>query len=571
MLRRILLLLALATAAAAQPVVQLHVRVPMRDGVRLCANIFRPALKGRFPVVLHRTPYRKSSVITPSIRVFLERGYAVVTQDVRGRYDSEGEFRQFAQEERDGADTLAWIARQAWSDGKVAMFGGSYTGIVQWRAALSGHPALKAIAPAVSGGDEYFDRYYSRGGAFRLAHRLRWIAENFKPANRPVVDFQKMVTFLPLGKADRLATGRTLDFYQEAMAHPSYDGYWQSMSTLQRAGAVKAAALIEGGWFDPFVQSDIAMWQALRARGHPARLILGPWGHNLNPSMPGSDFGPGAELPLRRLEADWFDAWLRQTSPPASSGVLYFVMGANEWRESPVWPPEDFELLELFLDSGGLANSLGGDGRLMPEPPEDEAADRYEYNPRKAAPTVGGNTCCNLKVLPWGPLDQRKVEGRHDVLVYTSRPLRTDLEVAGGVRAVLYVSSSAPDTDFTAKLVDVAPDGTARIVSDGLTRLRYREGVERAVMYRPGTVVEVEIDAGVTAWVFEPGHAVRLEVSSSNFPKFDRNPNTGRLQASETQMRVARQAVFHGPERLSRLVLSARKRAGRALSGRLIP
>lgn len=560
MRRRILLLLTLAASAAAQPVVQLHVRVPMRDGARLCANIFRPALKGKFPVVLHRTPYRKSSVITPSIRVFLERGYAVVTQDVRGRYDSEGEFRQFVQEEQDGADTIEWITRQAWCDGKVAMFGGSYTGIVQWRAALSGHPALKAIAPAVSGGDEYFDRFYSPGGAFRLAQRLRWIAENFKPANRPVVDFQKLVTFLPLARADRFATGSTLPFYQEAMAHPGYDGYWQARSTLRRAAEVKAAALIEGGWYDPFVRSDIAMWQALRARGHPARLMIGPWGHNQNPAMPGADFGAAAAMPLRRLEADWFDAWIRYASPPASSTVLYFVMGANEWRESSVWPPEGFEPLEFFLNSAGQANSLAGGGQLTPDPPKEEAADRFEYNPRNAVPTIGGNTCCNAKLLPWGPLDQRPVEGRRDVLVYTSEPLREPLEVAGSVLAVVFVSSSAPDTDFTAKLVDVAPDGTARIVCDGLTRLRYREGVERAVMYRPGTVIQVEIDAGVTAWVFEPGHTLRLEVSSSNFPKYDRNLNTGRRQATETQMRVARQAVFHGPDRPSRLVLHARKR-----------
>lgn len=571
MLRRsVFLLLALAGAAAAQPVVQLHVRVPMRDGVRLCTNVFLPALQGRFPAVLHRTPYRKIGRVTPSVQTFLDRGYAVVSQDVRGRYDSEGEFQQFVQEERDGADTLSWIAKQSWSDGKVAMFGGSYVGITQWRAALSGHPALKAIAPAVSGGDEYFDRYYSRGGAFRLAHRLRWIAENFKPPDRPVVDFQKMVTFLPLRNADRFVAGRTLDFYQEAMAHPSYDGYWLGLSTLRRSGAVRAAALIEGGWYDPFLPSDIAMWQALRAQGRPARLIIGPWGHNQNPRMPEADFGPSAVLPFRRLEADWFDAWLRRLAPPAPSNVLYFVMGANEWRESGAWPPPGSEPLELYLASGGSANSLTGDGRLSEKQPAEEFADRYEYDPRKAVPTIGGATCCNFKVMSWGPLDQRPVEGRRDVLVYTTGPLREPLEVAGQIRAVLYVSSSAPDTDFTAKLAAVAPDGPARILTDGLTRLRYREGVERPVAYRPGTVAEVEIDLGPTAYRFAPGEAIRLEVSSSNFPKFERNLNTGRLQAPETQMRKARQAVYHGPERPSRLVLPALPRAGRPLWERLV-
>lgn len=571
MLRRaVILLLALGGAAPAQPVVQLHARIPMRDGVRLCTNVFRPALQGRFPAVLQRTPYRKSSQMTPSIRAFLDRGYAVVTQDVRGRYDSEGEFQQFVQEERDGADTIAWITRQAWSDGNVAMFGGSYVGIVQWRAALSGHPALKAIAPAVSGGDEYFDRYYSRGGAFRLAHRLRWIAENFKPPNRPVVDFQKMVTFLPLRNADRFVAGRTLGFYQQAMAHPSYDGYWQGLSTLRRAGSVRAAALIEGGWYDPFLPSDIAMWQALRSHGRPARLIIGPWGHNQNPRMPEADFGPSSALPLRRMEADWFDAWLRRSAPPAPSGVMYFLMGANEWRESGTWPPAESEPLELYLSSGGAANSLAGDGVLTARRPAEEFVDRYEYNPRKAVPTLGGATCCNFRLMPWGPLDQRPVEGRRDVLVYSTEPLRQPLEVVGDVRAVLYVSSSAADTDFTAKLAGVAPDGTARILADGLTRLRYREGVERPVAYRPGTVTEVEIGLGPTAYRFAPGESVRLEVSSSNFPKFERNLNTGRLQAPETQIRTARQAVFHGPVRPSRLVLPVMEHAGRPLSERLV-
>lgn len=571
MLRRLFLLLATAGLACAQPVVQLHVRVPMRDGVRLCTNIFRPALHGRFPTVLHRTPYRKASQITAAVKAFLDRGYAVVTQDVRGRYDSEGEFRQVMQEEQDGADTLSWIVRQSWSDGRVAMYGGSYTGIVQWRAALSGHPALKAIAPAVSGGDEYFDRYYSAGGAFRLAHRLRWIAENFKPPNRPVADFQKMITFLPLGRADRFVAGRTLDFYQEAMAHPAYDAYWRARSTRLRAERVRAAALIEAGWYDPFLPSDIAMWKELRARGRPARLIIGPWGHNLDPHMPGAEFGPGAALPLRQLEMDWFDAWLRHSVPPAPSAVLYYMMGAGEWRESAEWPPEGVETEALYLDSGGAANSMHGDGRLVRKPPAEDAADRYDYDPKRAVPTIGGANCCNFALLPWGPLDQRPVEGRRDVLVYTGEPLREPLEIAGPVRAVLHVSTSAPDTDFTAKLVDAAPDGAARILADGILRLRYRETIERAVPYRPGTVVEVEIDLGHTAHEFAAGHAVRLEVSSSNFPKYDRNLNTGRLQALETQMRAARQAVWHGPERRSRLELPVLRRGAKAAQGRLIP
>jgi putative CocE/NonD family hydrolase len=334
---------------------------------------------------------------------------------------------------------------------------------------------------------------------------------------------------------------------------------------------VRAAALIMAGWYDPFLPSDIAMWKELRARGRPARLIIGPWGHNLDPQMPGMEFGPSAPLPLRQMEIDWFDAWLRQSVPPAASVVFYYVMGAGQWRESAQWPPEGVETEALYLESRGAANSLRGDGRLQWKPPAEEAADRYDYDPKRAVPTVGGANCCNFGLLPWGPLDQRPVEGRRDVLVYTGETLREPLEIAGPVRAVLHVSTSAPDTDFTAKLVDAAPDGPARILTDGILRLRYREGIERAVPYRPGTVVEVEIDMGHTAHEFPAGHAVRLEVSSSNFPRYDRNLNTGRLQALETQMRVARQAVWHGPERPSRLQLPVLRRGAKAAQGRLVP
>lgn len=569
--RPLAVLLWLASSAAAQPVTQLHLKVAMRDGVRLCTNVFRPSASGRFPAVLHRTPYRKVSALTPGLRAFLDHGYAVVTQDVRGRYDSEGAFQQVTQETADGADTLSWIALQPWSDGRVAMFGGSYVAIAQWRAALSGHPALKAIAPAVSGGDEYFDRYYSRGGAFRLAHRLRWIAENFKPPRKSVVDFQRMITFLPLANADRLAAGRTLDFYQAAMAHPAYDGYWRALSTRLRAGNVQAAAFIEAGWYDSYAQSDLEMWSALRARGRPARLVIGPWGHNLSPEMPGAAFGPAATLPLRGLEIEWFDAWLKHDAPPPSSAVHYFLMGAGQWRESPVWPPAALKPLALYLDARRGANSLHGDGRLLPAEPDSGGADRYVYDPRKAVPTLGGANCCNPKIFPWGPLDQRPVEGRHDVLVYSSAPLRSPLEITGEVRAILYVASSAPDTDFTAKLVDVDPSGAARILCDGLIRLRYREGVERPAPYRPGRVERIEVDLGPTAFLFSTGHRLRLEVSSSNFPRFDRNLNTGRILATETQLRQARQHVFHGPPYSSHLVLPVIQHKEERPANRLLP
>ncbi len=553
--RALLLLLACLPAAFAQAVVTLHVKVPMRDGVSLCTNIFRPAAAGRFPVALQRTPYRKVSQITPGLRAFLDRGYAVVTQDVRGRYDSQGSFNQFTQEKHDGEDTLAWIARQPWSHGRAGMFGGSYVGIAQWRTALAAPPSLKAIAPAVSGGDEYFDRYYSRGGAFRLGHRLRWLAENYKPPQKPVADFQKLVTYLPLRRADRLLAGRVLDFFQSVLDHPSYDAYWRALSTRLHIARVQVPVQIFAGWYDVYSSSDLDMWSLLRAAGRPARIFVGPWGHNLSPAMPQAAFGPDAARPLRRLEADWFDAWVKGSAPPPENEVHYFVLGRNVWRESPTWPPPGHTPTPAWLDSTAGANSLNGDGRLLWAQPKSDSSDFYDYNPRNAVPTLGGALCCSAKVMPWGPFDQRPVEGRRDVLVYTSAPLHHELEIAGPVRAVLFVSTSAPDTDFTAKLVDVEPAGPARILCDGILRLRYRQGVERVVPYQPGQFERIEIDLGSIAAAFLPRHRLRLEVTSSNFPKYDRNLNTGRPQAGEKEIRTARQQLRHGPHFPSQIIL----------------
>lgn len=541
----------------AEPAVTLHVKVPMRDGTPLCTNVFRPAPQGRFPVLLLRTAYRKPDQVTPNLRPFIDSGYAVVVQDVRGRYHSGGEFQQFQQEQRDGEDAIGWVAKQLWSDGRVGMFGGSYNGIAQWRAALSRHPALKAITPAVSGGDEYLDRFYSRGGAFKFGHRLLWIAENFKPPSWPRPDFQKIIRHVPLRTADRAFTSRELDFFQAAMDHPSYDGYWASRSTRRQVDLVNAPALILSGWYDNYAESDLEMFNALHDLGRAVRLIMGPWGHNLSPDMPGADFGSNATYPTRQEEIWWFDAYVKQSALPPKSEVRYFLMGENEWRESPTWPPPA-KPTDYYLFSREGANSIAGDGQLSLRPPRESSPDGFEYNPNHPVPTLGGAVCCNARVYPWGPMDQRPVEGRDDVLVYTSEVLKSDVEVTGAVDAVLHVSSSAPDTDFTAKLMDVSPDGTTRILCDGILRLRYRAGVDRPQSYLPGNVERIVVPMGVTANVFKAGHRIRLHVSSSNYPRFDRNPNTGRPIASDTQMRTARQTLYHDPAHPSSLRLPVR-------------
>lgn len=558
-MRSVLAFLAAAALAAAPPVEkQLHVRVPMRDGVELCAHVFRPAGAGRCPTLLVRTPYNKGADITPNYRAFAERGYAVVVQDVRGRFDSEGAFNPLYQETPDGEDTLKWIIAQPWSNGNVGMFGGSYLGIVQWRLALAGNPHLKAIFPTVSGWDDYLDRFYSPGGALKLGQRLGWLADNWRAPGYIRPEFPRFVLDLPLRTADRRATGQRNEMFQKALDHPAYDGFWKSLSVRERIEQVRVPVASAGGWYDNFVESDLEAFAALRKLGRPARLLVGPWPHSIGAAFPGVDFGPQASVPLRTLQLEWFDYWLKSGSgkkPPAGGPLRLFVMGVNQWRDEQEWPLKRTRWTPLYLASRGKANGLGGDGALVERPPRGAPPDRFTYDPRNPVPTLGGPVCCNVKVFPWGPMDQRPVERRPDVLVYDGRPLKEDLEVTGPIKVILHVSTSAPDTDFTAKLVDVFPDGHARNLTDGILRLRYRESLEKPVPAHPNEIYAITIDAGVTSNVFRAGHRVRLEISSSNFPRFDRNPNTGRPVADESDLRTALQSVYHDRRHASHLLL----------------
>ena len=546
-----------AFAAAPKPIFKLlRVPVPMRDGAHLSANVFLPADHARLPAILVRTPYNKGSDLIPNYKAFVDRGYAVIVQDVRGRYESDGAFDPLAQEPADGNDTINWIARQPWSNGKVGMIGGSYLGIAQWKAALENNPHLKAIFPVVSGDDDYRDRFYSTGGAIKLGHRLEWLAENVKaPGYEP--DFNKFVWHLPLRTADLAATGRTVDSYQRAVDHPIFDSFWRAISTKEHLDKMRIPVFAVGGWYDNYVESDLDAYAALRKNSGLNRILIGPWPHNMSYKFPEADFGPGGSIPVRRLQLDWFDQWLmgKDSALVSTPPVQVFVMGANQWREEREWPPAAAHTKSLYLDGNGHANTLEGDGLLRARPARRDSEDEYTYDPHDPVPTRGGAVCCNPLVFPWGPLDQRPVEKREDVLVYSTGPLRSDLEVIGPVKVVLYVASSARDTDFTAKLVDVFPDGVARILTDGILRLRYRDSVERAVPANPGEVYEVCVDAGVTANVFQKGHRIRLEISSSNFPRFDRNPNTGGRIADETRLWKANQVIYHGRERASRVEL----------------
>ncbi len=529
---------------------ELGVSVPMRDGIRLAADVFRPQGSERLAALLVRTPYNRKSSAMASYRYFVRRGYAVVIEDARGRYASQGTFGEIEQEGADGNDTINWIAEQPWSNGRVGMVGSSYLGIAQWWAAIQDNPHLTAISPVNSGDDEYTDRFYSTGGALKLGHRLLWLSQNFTPPSQVVPSFGSYIFHLPLRTADLPATGAPSPAWREALAHPSYDSFWKSLSIRENLDKIKIPVFSMSGWFDNYAESELDAFRTLSKRGADVETWIGPWAHDPGLRFRTEDFGPAANLRIRSTQADWFDRLLKTSAKdevrePAAPLLHLFVMGPDTWREEHEWPLSRTRYTPLYLSSQGSANSDAGDGELQWKNVRSAPPDAFTYDPQNPVLTTGGSICCDPKILPPGPLDQSAVERRPDVLVYTSAPLDRDTEVTGPVRVTLYVSTSANDTDFTAKIVDVQPDGRPLIVCDGIQRMRYRLSLEKPVFVKQNIPYQISIDAGVTSFVFMAGHRIRLEVSSSNFPKFDRNLNSTRPNADEFTIVKAHQTVYH--------------------------
>ncbi len=542
-----------------------EISIPMRDGIRLAADLILPRGNRRWPTVLIRTPYNRKASGMASYRVFAENGFAVVIEDVRGRYASQGVFGRIAQEGPDGNDTIDWIARQLWSNGRVVMAGGSYLGISQWWAAVQNNPHLAGISPVCSGDDEYLDRYYSPGGALKLGHRLLWFSENYTPLSQTRPLFGTYIYHLPLLSADVAATDITIPSWRLAIEHPSNGAYWRRQSIRDHLNRIAAPVLSFGGWFDNYAESDLDAFTRLSREGKYIDTWIGPWGHN--PALPFSteDFGPQAHMYIKGKQLAWFRNLMNYPSGHGGNGhesavrsastLHIFVMGPDIWRDEHEWPLARTEFRSLYLNSGGHANSRYGDGALQWHQEDNEQPDQFTYDPKKPVPTVGGAICCEPKVLPPGPLNQTAVEGRKDVLVYTTAPIQEPIEVTGPIRVILYISTSANDSDFTAKLVDVQPDGRPLLVTDGIQRLRYRLSLANPVFVRKNWRYRIDIDAGVTSRVFEPKHRIRLEIASSNFPRFDRNLNTVLPNGEETKTTKARQTVFHEKSYPSAIIL----------------
>lgn len=593
-----------------------NVPIPMRDGVILRANVFRPEADGKFPVILTRLPYGKdtgfSYALLDPVRI-AEAGYIVVIQDVRGRFSSEGQYKGFIQEFDDGYDTVEWAQNMEGSSGLVGMYGASYFAFTQWAAAASGHPALKVVTPMVAF-DDGWEGVGFRNGAYEWGLAASWylgvmslpeiVRTKRDSPDFPLV-FGRLVYDvdhlsesgyfeLPLKDFSPMKRANVLPEFFEQMLENRYTDAWRAISIHPHYDSMQVDAHLIGGWYDVFLQSTTESFVRLKKLGREARLVVGPWTHsNYGNSVGDLDFGMAANTNLLDLKYDsttlhqrWFDARLKGVNngladePP----VRIFVMGENKWRYSSDWPLPETVYTPFYLSSAGHANSSEGDGRLSMNAvrpagngvgsadavrPTGDAvrsavngvgstdaasSDTYVYDPENPVLTNGGNLLMTSQYPP-GPKNQAATEAREDVLVYTSDVLTEPLEITGPLKAKLWVASSARDTDFVVRLCDVDEKGQSFNLADGVVRMSYRSSFEEPELIVPGQVYEIEVDLWATSNVFLPGHRIRVQVTSSNFPRWNRNLNTGASNEASVEVVTATQTILHDAPHPSHIIL----------------
>ncbi len=565
--------------------------VAMRDGTMLATDIYMPPSPGPHPVILQRTPYGHTlghgcfANTSGQMAFWAQNGYVGITQDVRGTFRSHGTFQPFVQEQADGYDAVEWSAKQPWSNGKVGMAGSSYFGVTQWQAALTAPPHLLAIAPAVTSTD-YHDHWTYVNGVFDLWFGQTWPLAFFAPdqyrrhaiargmsledsrraADEYLAESKKKIftDWAPQLPLAGFREYRTLaPYYYDWLAHPAYDDYWAKIDVERQFGAIKVPAFITGGWYDLFSIGTVRSFEGMRQRGGSN---LARNGTMLIMQGTGAHGGPGVIEPspdnnavdLRTLQLRFYDRHVKgiDNGIDREPRVRLFVMVTPDagrqsggfWVNGDSFPPKGTGKVQFNLRSRGRANTRMGDGMLDPDRPSDGPEDSFTYDPMKPVPTLGGGLCCVTlgSYFPSGAQDQSELEMRDDVLVYTSAPLTNDLAVVGPVKLKFWAKSSARDTDFTAKLVDVHPDGFAQNLLDRIVRARFRKGSKTAPsLIRPGVPYEYEIEMGYTGAQIRAGHRIRIDISSSNFPHYARNPNTGADPAQDGDVVVAKQAILH--------------------------
>ena len=555
-------------------VVEAGVKVPMRDGTLLDAMIWRPSAPGRYPVLVERVGYDLEPRAGANGELYARHGYVVVAQNVRGVYASEGDYSLCRDdgwgERQDGYDTIEWAVSQPWSTGRVGMIDGSYSGVTQYLVAPTRPPHLTALYVREGTGDLNRE-FLFQGGAHSLEMARRWALGSMiapqlgrrggtlsDPATRDRVeqalgDLERGLSDLPLKSWPPIeGVG---GWYREMLDHLEDPAYWSTLSLARVVSEVDTPILHLGGWYDVFVNGTLRAFTGIRTHGKSAecragqRLIVGPWIHgpaNVRERQIGEvDFGPEAVFDLDASRLRWYDSWLKGVENGVMDGppVRLFLMGTNRWIGLEDWPPPGVTCRPLHLASGGE----DGRGRLTFEaPPADDAPDSYEYSPDDPVPSL-------VHGLNTPPTEYRPVEDR--LLTYTTAPLEQDLHVVGPIRAVLYAASTAPDTDWVVRLCDVWPDGRSLSVCDGILRARYRESLDRPTLMQPGEVYRFEVELNATAQTFRAGHRLRVHVTSSDFPRYDRNLNTGGLFGEETGGQVATNTVFHDAAWPSHLLL----------------
>jgi putative CocE/NonD family hydrolase len=535
---------------------ELGIKQRMRDGVKLSADIFRPDAKGKFPVILTRTPYRTVEGFQDNqndeARFFAQHGYVYIIQDCRGKNDSEGVYRPFLDDDRvDGYDTIVWAGKQSWSNGTVGTVGASYAAWNQWQAATLKPPGLKAMVCTVALPDPVLNVPYQNGAlVLWMSEWMALIEGRRNTKTTSVNDARKNFWHLPLKTTDEEFGRKDSRIWQEWVAHPSADSYWRSAFYQDKLDRVRLPVLHISGWYDDDIIGTHINYLAMtdRSRDEETResqkLIIGPWQHTVNArrKLGEVDFGESALVDLRETKLRWFDHWLKGVDNGIDKEPLVdiFTTGRNSWNRTSRWPYPDAKPTVYYLHSKGRANTQNGDGLLSTMKPASEPEDSYAYDPSDPAPNIDddGNPA-------EGPFDQRPVERRDDVLVYSTPVLDKEVEVSGRITVSLFASTSARDTDFWAQVTDVYPSGFSMHLTEGIIRGRYRKSLEKAELLRPGEVYEFSIDLWIISNAFQKGHRVRLDISSSSFPKYDRNPNTGNAFGQDAKLLVAKQRVFH--------------------------
>jgi putative CocE/NonD family hydrolase len=574
-------------------IVEQKVMMPMRDGVRLATDIYRPKTDEPVPVVFSKTPYNfnlyaegklNKRQIERAMKA-VKRGYAYVVQNERGRYFSEGEWDILGVPITDGYDAFSWMAEQDWCNGKIGTLGCSSTAEWQMAVAALDHPSHAAMVPQGYGagigtvGDYYEQGNWYRGGAQQMLFTswLYWVQNGrIRPTfpkdatqeelirmsrffdmvpDMPDVDWTEAFKHLPVKDIIENVEGPR-GVYSDMIKRKPNDPAWFEGGLYHDDMGFGVPSFWFTSWYDVSISPNLELFNHVRKNpevGDDQYLVIAPVLHCAytrakENTIVGERSVGDARLDYDELVYGWFDYWLKgdeSKDPSSMPRVRYYTMGSNEWQTADTWPPAAAEMTTFYLNSNGSANSVFGDGTLSNLPAGKDMADAFTYDPMNPVPSYGGNVCCTGGAIQGGSFDQQEMETRNDILVYTSEPLEEGVEVSGFIESTLYVSSDAKDTDFTVKILDVYPDGRAYNLDETIQRVRYREGHEKEVFMEEGKVYKVELTPMSTSNYFEKGHRIRIEVSSSNFPRFTRNLNTGGNNYDESEGVVARNKVHH--------------------------